>query len=191
MKDEFSNENMLQILIDQKKYLEAFRIYKEMMKSGLISDPSQYSNLLREIGRIDPVLTMDRNTKEKKVARLSAILGRIRKIGKKRDFQPQTISRHKSEVQSEKVCITPVEPLAAESVKPESTPIREKGGDILQTIENLTVQSITSIMDIICGNISKEIFSKKAIPDKILILNEMLKRIETIKNQRKKEFANV
>ncbi|MCX7959699.1 MAG: hypothetical protein N3B13_11695 [Deltaproteobacteria bacterium] len=189
MKDEFSNENMLRILIDQKKYLEAFSIYKELTKNGSIKDHTLYSDLLREVEKIDPVLTMDRATREKKIVRLSAILDKIRRIsGKRRKetaIQPSAIASAAKQ-----------SPLAAESTEDSFKAIpatikTEKSGDIFQTIESFTIQSINSVLDIICGNFSKEILSKKAVSDRIVILTEMLKRIEVIKNQRKKELQNV
>lgn len=192
MKDEFSNENMLKILIDQKKYLEAFRLYKELLKSGSIKDASIYTNFLEEVRKIDPVLTMDKKTREKKIIKLSNILNKIRlysrKISKRETSQvviSQDIAKYDTTIKEH---LKSEADLASQISKGKAI---EYEGDIYKIIEKFTLQSISSVMNIICGNFSKEILSKRAKSDKIVILNEMLKRIEVIKNQRKKELQNV
>ncbi len=193
MKDEFSNENMLKILIDQKKYLEAFRIYKELVKNGSIADPSAYQSLITEVSRIDPVLTMDRETKEKKISRLSAILSRIRRLKK----EPRKIRKEDTcEDIKEEIIITATGAVEAvcreirDGVKIEM-PAQEEPTDMLQAIETFTARSVGSVMNVICGNFSKDILSKRPVSDRIEMLKEMLRRVEIIKGQRKKELLNV
>ncbi len=193
MKDEFINENMLKILIEQKKYIEAYRIYKELLKTDAIADISAYKSFIEEVKKIDPVLTMDRKTKEKKIFRLTTILNRIR-----RDSRPK---REKKERGIKDTLITGLSVKTEISVKPVSDKIdnergkiplsSEKPMDIIQAIEVFTTQSISSVMNIIIGNFSDNILSKKPISNRIEILKEMLRKIETIKNQRKKESLNV
>lgn len=192
MKDEFLNERMLNILIDQKRYLEAFRVYKNLIREGIITDPAKYQGLLKEVERIDPVLTMDRATREKKVSRLTKILNNIRRtIQLRRDklITSKTAARQ-IEIAPPAVA-TPIESRIEEEGSKSSPDLSHKGKDVIQIIEELTIRSIRSVLDIICGNFSKEVLSKMPKAKRIEILNEMLRRIEVLKSQNKKEFTNV
>ncbi|MCX7943118.1 MAG: hypothetical protein N2746_01230 [Deltaproteobacteria bacterium] len=187
MQDDFVNENMLKILIDQKKFLEAFRIYKLLIKNGTIKDYTPYTNLLLEVERIDPVLTMNRKTKEKKIFRLNKILNNIRELKRRR-------VESSARVEFKKVDTTVIKPIEKVEIKEENVRINQTSGknrEMIQMIEDLTLQSINSVMDIICGNFSKDILRKQTRVEKIEMLKEMLKRIEVIKNQRKKELEHV
>jgi hypothetical protein len=189
MKDEFMNENMLNILIAQKKYIEAFRIYKELIKRNMLSDPRRYSSLLTEVERIDPIFTMDRATREKKAIRLSNILNRIRSLKfshhhevEKPSFSGVSISttlQRSEEIPQEKTPQITV-PVAERA----TAPTMKYKGDLLGFIEEVTRQSILSVMNLISGNFSQEVLSKRPKAEKIQILNSMLERIEVIKRQR-------
>jgi hypothetical protein len=189
MKDEFLNENMLNILIAQKKYIEAFRIYKELIKRNMLSDPRRYSSLLTEVERIDPILTMDRATREKKAIRLSNILNRIRALKsshhhevEKPSFSGVAISttlQRSEEIPHEK---TPQ--ITAPVAERATAPTMKYKGDLLGFIEEVTRQSILSVINLISGNFSQEVLSKRPKAEKIQILNSMLERIEVIKRQR-------
>ncbi len=191
MKDEFSNENMLKILISQKKYIEAYRLYKILLNNGTIQEPSIYVELIREVEKIDPVLTMDKETKAKKAEKLVKILNRIRGIKGREHKVVQKIEQNVPLVE-EKVISETTEKVKHE---PQERKREERLSlttiDILKTIEGFTAVSISSIMNMISGNFSKDILSRRARSEKIEILQEMLKRIEIIKSHRKKELLNV
>lgn len=189
MKDEFINETMLDILVDQKRYLEAFRIYKELFKRNMISDTTRYAHLLKEVERIDPVLTMNRELRERKAKRLTRILANIRRLRSERRESQREIDVSDKSTVIEEVVLTAAVTQSTEA-KREVNTITTSGGspDLLRAIEEITRSSVSSIMDIISGNYSF-IPAKKA--GRIEILQEMLKRIEIIKNQRKKEYINV
>lgn len=188
MKDEFLNENMLKILIEQKKYIEAYKIYKELIKNNSIENPSIYSDLIARVRQIDPILTMDREQKIRIAEKLERILNRIRQV---RKLPRKMVQMVEPKAPHQEVTNIPEKPLSdfkepAKEVVSSPTP-----SDILKTIEDFTASSISSIMNMICGNFSNEILTKKPKVDRIEILQEMLRRIEIIKNQRKKELSNV
>lgn len=186
------NENMLNILIEQKKYIEAFRIYTELKNQNMLSNPEGYSNLLVEVERIDPVLTMDRETREKKVKRLSNILNRIRSlkaIPRKQEALPIRPTTEEPNIAPLSQNLPKLSPSDTASINPtEQTPMTYKG-DLFKIMEDFTRSSIDSVMNLICGNFSREILSKTPRAEKINILKGMLERIEIIKRQKNKEYV--
>ncbi len=195
MNDEFNNETMLNILISQKKYLEAFRVYNELLNNGTLQDASKYESLIREVEQIDPVLTMSRETKEKKAQRLEKILVNIRKLKsrprileKGQDFVSKPVPKVDIAVST----VNNVTNNVAETPLKPQTPIKPfKASDIFKTIEEITVSSVSSIIDMIGGNFSHTRLKNSTIQNRIQMLQEMLRRIEIIKTRRKKEFINV
>lgn len=190
MKDEFINETMLDILVEQKRYLEAFRIYKELFKRNMISDTAKYTHLLNEVERIDPVLTMNRDLRERKAKRLTQILANIRRLrSERRESQIEIDVSDKDtvikEVVLESAVAQPIE--VTREVNPTATSVGSP--DLLRVIEEITRSSVSGIMGIITGNYSST--PAKRAGSRIEILQEMLKRVEIIKNRRKKEYVNV
>jgi hypothetical protein len=179
---------MLKILIEQKKYIEAYKIYKELIKENSIENPSIYSDLVAKVRQIDPILTMNREQKIKVAEKLERILNRIRQMRKMPRKMVQTLE---PKVPHQEITSIPEKPSSDFKEPPKEAVSSLTPFNMLKAIEDFTASSINSIMKLICGNFSNEILAKKPKADRIEILQEMLRRIEVLKNQRRKELSNV